>query len=68
MNLSPAETRKALVAFVAFVTQLVALGALPDALVPYAVAIVSALAAVGVYVVPNDDAPAEVTPAEDETF
>lgn len=66
MNVTPAEIRKALVAFVAFLTQLVALGALPEAAKPYAVAVIAALAAVGVYVVPNAVPAPEVEDVEGE--
>lgn len=48
-----AEARKALVVLVAFVAQLVSLGVLPGSVEPYVAAVVTALAAVGVYVVPN---------------
>lgn len=50
---SPAQMRKFLVAFVAFVANLVAQGVLPESVSPYVTAVLAALAAVGVFVVPN---------------
>lgn len=50
-----AQMRKFLVALVAFVAQLVSLGVLPDAAKPYVTALIAALAAVGVFVIPNAD-------------
>ena len=51
---TPAQMRKFLVVLIAFVAQLVQMNVLPAQYVPYAVAFISALAAVGVYAVPND--------------
>lgn len=48
---------KFIVAAVGTVANLLAAGLIPDQYVPYAVAVVSALTAAGVYVVPNNPAP-----------
>lgn len=48
-----AQMRKFLIALVAFAANLVAQGILPDAATGYVTAVIAALAAIGVFVVPN---------------
>lgn len=51
--MTPAEIRKALVAAATFLASLVAYGVVPEAAVPYVLALLGALGTYGVYAVPN---------------
>lgn len=51
---TPAQMRKGIVAAVALVLQLIALGVIPEDVQPYVSAVIAALTAIGVYVVPNE--------------
>lgn len=61
---SLAKVRKAVVAVAGAAAQLVALGLVPAAYLPYVSAGLAVLAAIGVYVVPNSTPVAPAVPAD----
>lgn len=54
-HFTPAQYRKAVVALVGFVVQLVQLGVLDDDASKWVTAVIAGLTLLGVYQVPNDD-------------